>query len=112
MSLDKCTASSVQTWAAGIGLPVCIANGYCNENAGYLPQTLQQLENWGNNSGRRSPSGAWTCKPGDSTLTGTVGGGGLPLPGGGGGGSIITGIPNTYLLIGVAGLVLLMVMKK
>lgn len=109
MSLDRCTAASTQTWAAGIGLPVCVANGYCNENAGYLPQTLDQLVNWGNSSGRRNTAGAWTCKPGDATLTGggTIGGGTI-----GGGGNLIAGIPNTYLYVGVGALVLMMIMKK
>lgn len=56
------TPAEIERWAQEIGLEICVGAEYAAEHAGSLPTTLDGLVTWGNSTGRRNASGAWTCK--------------------------------------------------
>lgn len=101
------TQAEIVIWAKGIGLSTCIGTEF-NAQFGRLPNTLPELVNWGNSTGRRNQAdGTWSCK-------GTGGGGG---DGGGGGTSdiiqqITDFIKENPLLVGGALVVLLLLKRK
>lgn len=56
------TPEQIDAWARGIGLPRCVGEEFVAQYS-RLPQSIPELENWGNSTGRRNPStGVWTCK--------------------------------------------------
>ncbi|MDE3076196.1 MAG: hypothetical protein KGJ86_12280 [Chloroflexota bacterium] len=58
------TEAEILGWAQGIGLPVCIGDEFAGDHGGRLPQSLDELDSWGNNKGLRNPSTtAWSCSP-------------------------------------------------
>ncbi len=54
------TAAQKASWAASIGLPVCIADAFVAQK-GRLPATLDELDQWGNSTGHRHADGSWSC---------------------------------------------------
>ncbi|MDE3075806.1 MAG: IPT/TIG domain-containing protein, partial [Chloroflexota bacterium] len=57
------TSAEVWAWSIGIGLPPCIGDEFVGDHGGRLPQTLDELNGWGNSTGLRDSGGNWHCSP-------------------------------------------------
>lgn len=52
---------AIALYATELGLEECIIDLFVNEHSGRLPYNLDELCSWANSTGRRSPSGVWSC---------------------------------------------------
>ena len=59
----NCSAGAIQAWAAGISLPVCVGQAFCTDH-GRLPQSIQELNSWGDANGMHKSDGSWVCPAG------------------------------------------------
>ncbi len=99
----------IAAWARGIGLAQCVGEEFVQQ-FGRLPNSEDDLNSWGNSTGRRSSTGSWTCKgsapaPGPGPAPGPTPG----LPGGSGDifGQIISLVKANPIPAAVVGYLLL-----
>ena len=62
----------------GMGIPSFVCEEFAAEHEGRLAGSPAELESWGNRTGRRASTGAWTSKPvssGDQGTSGSTAGG-------------------------------------
>ena len=58
------TEAMVWEWAHNVGLPACIGDEFVGDHGGRLPDSVQELVDWGNATGLRNPgNGDWSCVP-------------------------------------------------
>lgn len=51
--------NAIHAWAQGIGLPDWVGVDYAATHGGQLPGSMNDLTNWGNQSGHRLSNGQW-----------------------------------------------------
>lgn len=81
------TPDQITAWANGIGLARCVGEEFVQQ-FGRLPNSIPELEQWGDSTGRRA-SGNWTCLgsgggTGPTPIPPGTPPGGIPGIGGGG----------------------------
>jgi hypothetical protein len=110
--------TTIEQWARGIGLATCVGVAFVNER-GRLPQSIPELEQWGNATGRRNPATLeWTCRAEDATPR--AGGVGAPpgpvVPGGAdpfsGIGNWLTQGNNGLIALAAVGAILLLRQRR
>jgi hypothetical protein len=55
-----CSTQGKYAWAAQVGLPVCVADLFCQQ-FGRLPTSVSELTSWGTQKGIRCADGSWNC---------------------------------------------------
>lgn len=55
-----CSAQGKSAWAGQVGLPVCVADLFCQQ-FGRLPTSVSELTSWGTQKGIRCADGSWNC---------------------------------------------------
>lgn len=57
-----CDTASVASWAGPMAVPTCVGTAFCAQY-GRLPNSINELDTWGDATGYRVGGSSWTCTP-------------------------------------------------